>query len=226
MKADTEKNCPFCREKIKPDALKCRFCGEFLPASAPPGEALSKPVNPFFHNGTVSHWVLLKPFSISLFWTLISLLFILFPLFLPQIKTNLGLNLNTRGASLLTAVVVAGGSALCLIFLVYFVIHWLRFKSRIVRVSPESIEIQSGFFSKNILRVELSSVEEVLLNQDGWQWFLGIGNLIILAGESPYQRLEINSLPHVREIINQLKIALPSAKKNKESLSKKETLPN
>ena len=222
MKADTEKNCPFCGEKIKPDALKCRFCGEFLPGSAPPGETLSKQVNLFLYNGTVSHWVLLKPFSICLFWTLLSLLFILSPLFLPQIKSNLGLNMNPRGVSTLTAIVVSGGSALCLIFLSYFLIHWLRFKSRIVRISTECMEIQSGIFSKHVRRVELSTVEDVLLNQDGWQWFLGIGNLIILTGELPYNRLEIHSLPHVREIINQLKITLPSTKKNKESSAKQQ----
>lgn len=40
------KECPYCAEPIKPNAVKCRFCGSMLQGSSSPGMGLTPPACP------------------------------------------------------------------------------------------------------------------------------------------------------------------------------------
>jgi len=44
IKGDREKICPFCQERIKPGAIKCKHCGEFLD-----GRTAGEPVQQILH---------------------------------------------------------------------------------------------------------------------------------------------------------------------------------
>src|SRR5277367_5660636 len=46
MVNDGFKICPFCKEKIRKEAVKCRFCGEWLeqPATPPPNPQASNEI--------------------------------------------------------------------------------------------------------------------------------------------------------------------------------------
>lgn len=228
MPYDPTKECPLCGEMIAVDAVKCRWCREFLededglPVSHHARRGLSRTStrggetdrdedaedSPFFTIGP-SLWGLLGFFFTAMLFMVIAIFLISYPsgpiggLVQKLAPDILDKQINQQ-IDRATGYV---GMGMGVMILLTVILRTAQLKSIYYEVSPDRIEYGRGIFSRKIDNLDMFRVIDLKLHRSLLDCITGVGSVILVTKDETNPVFEFEKVADPKELYDVIKKA-------------------